>query len=73
MTLQRDQAWTKYQQDMRNAGQQADFNRFREESPEYKKSMEEKDARVRKRFPEFFKDEEAKPDSGKKAAKDFFR
>ena len=58
---------------MRNAGQQADFNRFREESPEYKKSMEEKDARVRKRFPEFFKDEEAKPDSGKKAAKDFFR
>jgi hypothetical protein len=73
MTLQRAQAWTKYQQDMRNAGQQADFNRFRDESPEYKKAMEEKDARVRKRFPEFFKDEEAKPDSGKKAAKDFFR
>jgi hypothetical protein len=73
MILQRAQAWTKYQQDMRNAGQQADFNRFRDESPEYKKSMEEKDARVRKRFPEFFKDEEAKPDSGKKAAKDFFR
>jgi hypothetical protein len=54
MTLQRAQAWTKYQQDMRNAGQQADFNRFRDESPEYKKAMDDKIIRIEKRFPELF-------------------
>lgn len=58
MTLQRNNAWQKYQEQARAAGAPADFNRFRE-TPEYKNAMEEKDARVRKRFPEFFKNEEA--------------
>lgn len=57
MTLQRNNAWEEYQKQARAAGAPADFNRFRE-TPEYKKAMDEKDARVRKRFPEFFKGEE---------------
>ena len=58
MTLQRNNAWVEYQKQARAEGMPADFNRFRE-TPEYKKAMDEKDARVRKRFPEFFKNEEA--------------
>jgi hypothetical protein len=58
MILQRNNAWEKYQAQAREAGAPADFNRFRE-TQEYKKAMDEKDARVRKRFPEFFKGEEA--------------
>lgn len=58
MTLQRNNAWEKYQQEARSKGFTPDFNRFRETS-EYKKAMEEKDARVRKRFPEFFKGDES--------------
>ena len=53
MTLQRAESWKNYQANARSQGVQADFNRFKE-TPEYKKAMEEKDARVRKRFPEFF-------------------
>ena len=72
MILQRAEALKKYEANARAQGFQPDFNRFKE-TPEYTKAMDEKDARVRKRFPEFFKAEETKPDSGKKSAKDFFR
>jgi hypothetical protein len=54
MLLERGNAWKKYQQDMRRAGQPADFNLFRDESPEYKKAMDAKEERIKKRFPEFF-------------------
>jgi hypothetical protein len=60
MILQRNAAWEKYQKEARAQGYQPDFNRFRE-TPEYKQAMDDKDARVRKRFPEFFKDEEGAP------------
>jgi hypothetical protein len=53
MLLERGNAWKKYQQDMRNAGQPADFNRFRE-TDVYTKAMADKEARIAKRFPEFF-------------------
>jgi hypothetical protein len=65
MTLQRAESWKNYQANARSQGVQADFNRFKE-TPEYTKSLEEKDARVRKRFPEFFKNEAAAPTSGRK-------
>jgi hypothetical protein len=70
MTLQRNNAWEAYQKQARAEGMPADFNRFRE-TPEYKKAMDEKDARVRKRFPEFFQNESA--ESTQKTAKDFFK
>jgi hypothetical protein len=70
MTLQRNNAWQEYQKQARADGVPADFNRFRE-TPEYKKAMDEKDVRVRKRFPEFFQNEPV--DSTKKTAKDFFK
>jgi hypothetical protein len=57
MIMQRNNAWEKYQQDAEKAGVTPDFNAFRQ-SEAYKKPMEEKDARVRKRFPEFFKGDE---------------
>ena len=53
MLLERGNAWKKYQQDMRSAGQPADFNRFRE-TEAYTKAMADKEARIAKRFPEFF-------------------
>jgi hypothetical protein len=53
MLLERGNAWKKYQQDMRSAGQPADFNRFRE-TDAYTKAMADKEARIAKRFPEFF-------------------
>ena len=53
MLLERGNAWKKYQQDMRSAGQPADFNRFRE-TDVYTKAMADKEARIAKRFPEFF-------------------
>lgn len=65
MILQRAEEWKKYQAQARAQGYQADFNRFKE-TPEYSKAMEDKDARVRKRFPEFFKSEEAATTSGRK-------
>ena len=71
MILQRSEDWKKYQANARAQGFQPDFNRFKE-TPEYTKAMDDKDARVRKRFPEFFKNEAAES-SGKKTAKDFFR
>jgi len=54
MLLERGKAWTAYQQQMRNAGYQPDFNRFRE-TEAYTKAMDAKEARIAKRFPEFFK------------------
>ena len=65
MILQRAESWKNYQANARSQGVQADFNRFKE-TPEYTKALEEKDARVRKRFPEFFKNETAAPTSGRK-------
>jgi hypothetical protein len=53
MLLERGKAWTQYQQDMRRAGQPADFNRFRE-TDVYSKAMDAKEERIKKRFPEFF-------------------
>jgi hypothetical protein len=71
MLLERGNAWTQYQKDMRNAGQQADFNRFRE-TEAYTKAMDAKEARIAKRFPEFFKDQAKTSEGGTKTAKDFF-
>ena len=58
MILQRNTSFEKYQKEARSQGVSPDFNRFRE-TDEYKKAMDDKDARVRKRFPEFFKGEES--------------
>ncbi len=70
MMLERGNAWEKYQKDMRSAGYQPDFNRFRE-SDEYKKAMTDKEARIAKRFPEFFAGETPKEGGGKKSPADF--
>jgi hypothetical protein len=53
MVLQRNNAWDKYQQDAEKEGRTADFNAFRQ-TEAYKKPMDEKIARIEKRFPEFF-------------------
>jgi hypothetical protein len=73
MILERGKAWTAYQQQMRNAGYQPDFNRFRE-TEAYTKAMDAKEARIAKRFPEFFTAEaNAKSTSGGKSPADFMR
>lgn len=73
MILERGKAWTAYQQQMRSAGYQPDFNRFRE-TEGYTKPMEAKEARIAKRFPEFFTAEaNAKSTSGGKSPADFMR
>ena len=73
MILERGKAWTNYQQQMRNAGYQPDFNRFRE-TEAYTTAMDKKEARIAKRFPEFFTAEaNAKSTSGEKSPADFMR
>lgn len=73
MILERGKAWTAYQQQMRSAGYQPDFNRFRE-TEAYSRPMEAKEARIAKRFPEFFTTEAtAKDSTGKKSPADFMR
>ena len=53
MTLQRNNAWEKYQQNAEKSGTLPDFNTFRQ-TEEYKKPMQDKMDRIEKRFPEFF-------------------
>ena len=57
MILQRNNSWIKYQQDAEKSGTIPDFNVFRQ-TEAYTKPMQEKDARVRRRFPEFFKNDQ---------------
>jgi hypothetical protein len=73
MLLERGNAWKKYQQDMRAAGNQPDFNRFRE-TDVYSKTMADKEARIARRFPEFFAVEAPKEDgTGKPSPADFMK
>ena len=55
MTLARNKLLETAEEKAQKEGVPFDFNKLKR-SPEWKKTMEEKDARVRKRFPEFFKD-----------------
>jgi hypothetical protein len=66
MTLQRNTAFEKYQQDAKKSGRIPDFNEFRS-SPEYKKAADDKVERIKKRFPEFF---EAATKSGEYTGED---
>jgi len=73
MLLERGKAWTQYQKDMRAAGNQPDFNRFRE-TEAYTKAMADKEARIAKRFPEFFAGEAPKESgTGKPSPADFMK
>jgi hypothetical protein len=75
MLLERGNAWTQYQKEMRANGYQPDFNRFRE-TDVYKKAMADKEARIAKRFPEFFAKGTEAPkegDTGKPSPADFMK
>ena len=78
MLLERGNAWKAYKAEAARNGTTPDFNAFRETNA-YTKPMDDKDARIRKRFPEFFTPEADKAygvvtpsGGGGKTAKDFF-
>lgn len=56
MILERNNNWKKYKQEIEKSGGSPNFDKFKE-TEGYTKPMDDKDARIRKRFPEFFKDE----------------
>lgn len=72
MTLERGRLIQNFEKDARQKGVQPNYNALRE-SDAWKKTMEDKDARIRKRFPEFFKDEGTASTTGKKSPADFVR
>ena len=72
MILERGRLIQNFEKDARQKGVQPNYSVLRE-SDAWKKTMDDKDARIRKRFPEFFKDEGAASPTGKKSPADFVR
>ena len=70
MILDRNKLIENFEKESRAKGVQPNYNVLRE-SEAWKKTMSEKDARIRKRFPEFFKDEAPASKSGKPSPSDF--
>lgn len=70
MILERGNLIEKFEREAREKGVQPNYNVLRE-SEAWKKTMSDKDARVRKRFPEFFKNEAPASKTGKPSPSDF--
>ena len=70
MILERGKLIQDFEKESRSKGVQPNYNVLRE-SEAWKKTMADKDARVRKRFPEFFKDEAPASKTGKPSPADF--
>lgn len=71
MTLERNKLIENFEKDARQRGAQPNYSILKE-SDAWKKTMADKDARIRKRFPEFFKGEGAAT-TGQKSPADFIR
>lgn len=72
MILDRGRLIEKFETESREKGVQPNYNVLKE-SDAWKKTMSDKEERVKKRFPEFFKGGETEGTTGKLSPKDFIR
>lgn len=72
MILERGRLIERFEKESRERGVQPNYSALRE-SEAWKKTMQDKEERVKKRFPEFFKDETSAGSTGKKSPADFVR
>lgn len=72
MILDRGRLIEKFEKESRERGVQPNYSVLRE-SDAWKKTMSDKEERVKKRFPEFFKGGETEGTTGKLSPKDFIR
>jgi hypothetical protein len=72
MILERGRLIEKFEKESRERGVQPNYSALKE-SDAWKKTMSDKEERVKKRFPEFFKGGETESTTGKKSPADFMR